>query len=201
MYRKVHTLFSVSKNLVEFRPAGRNKMEIHFIRRLCRPEKYISPRKCGICAPKAHKLCAQSRRRPFCQQPLSGSCYSICFLKPVLWAVDPSALLAGSCVVAPAFVISYKFEKNFWKRSYKLWDLGSESHDDELRYCGGGSGGDDSHFCGAADDGIRSCRRAVRPCGSRSRSRGRRRQACSPGQISLCRRSRSSGSRGGTGRA
>ena len=122
-------------------------------------------------------------------------------LKPVLWAVDPRATLAGSCVVAPAFVISYKFEKNFWKRSYKLWDLGSESHDDELRYCGGGSGGDDSHFCGAADDGIRSCRRAVRPCGSRSRSRGRRRQACSPGQISLCRRSRSSGSRGGTERA
>ena len=122
-------------------------------------------------------------------------------LKPVLWAVDPRAPLAGSCVVAPAFVISYKFEKNFWKRSYKLWDLGSESHDDELRYCGGGSGGDDSHFCGAADDGIRSCRRAVRPCGSRSRSRGRRRQACSPGQISLCRRSRSSGSRGGTERA
>ena len=137
---------------------------------------------------------------PFSQQPLSGSCYSICFLKPVLWAVDPRAPLAGSCVVAPAFVISYKFEKNFWKRSYKLWDLGSESHDDELRYCGGGSGGDDSHFCGAADDGIRSCRRAVRPCGSRSRSRGRRRQACSPGQISLCRRSRSSGSRGGTER-
>ena len=140
------------------------------------------------------------RHIPFCQQPLSGSCYSICFLKPVLWAVDPRAPLAGSCVVAPAFVISYKFEKNFWKRSYKLWDLGSESHDDELRYCGGGSGGDDSHFCGAADDGIRSCRRAVRPCGSRSRSRGRRRQACSSGQISLCRRSRSSGSRGGTER-
>ena len=64
-------LFSVSKNLVEFRPAGRNKMEIHFIRRLCRPEKYISPRKCGICAPKAHKLCAQSRRSPFCQESVS----------------------------------------------------------------------------------------------------------------------------------
>ena len=62
---------SVSKNLVEFRPAGRNKMEIHFIRRLCRPEKYISPRKCGICAQKAHKLCAQSRRSPFCQESVS----------------------------------------------------------------------------------------------------------------------------------
>ena len=46
-------------------------MEIHFIRRLCRPEKYISPRKCGICAPKAHKLCAQSRRSPFCQESVS----------------------------------------------------------------------------------------------------------------------------------
>ena len=138
------------------------------------------------------------RHIPFCQQPLSGSCYSICFL--IYGQLTRERRSAGSCVVAPAFVISYKFEKNFWKRSYKLWDLGSESHDDELRYCGGGSGGDDSHFCGAADDGIRSCRRAVRPCGSRSRSRGRRRQACSPGQISLCRRSRSSGSRGGTER-
>ena len=69
--RHAFRIFSVSKNLVEFRPAGRNKMEIHFIRRLCRPEKYISPRKCGICAPKAHKLCAQSRRSPFCQESVS----------------------------------------------------------------------------------------------------------------------------------
>ena len=68
---EVFRFCSVSKNLVEFRPAGRNKMEIHFIRRLCRPEKYISPRKCGICAPKAHKLCAQSRRSPFCQESVS----------------------------------------------------------------------------------------------------------------------------------
>ncbi len=59
------------KKLAEFRPAGRNKMEIHFIRRLCRPEKYFSPRKCGICAPMAHKLCAQSRRNPFCQKSVS----------------------------------------------------------------------------------------------------------------------------------
>nr|DAW93841.1 MAG TPA: hypothetical protein [Bacteriophage sp.] len=36
------------KDLVEFRPAGRNKMEIHVIRRLRRPETYLSPRKCGI---------------------------------------------------------------------------------------------------------------------------------------------------------
>ena len=47
---------------------GRNKMEIYFIRRLCRPEKFCSPRKCGICVPLAHKLCAQSRRNLFCQK-------------------------------------------------------------------------------------------------------------------------------------
>ena len=64
--------FSLPNNLVVCRPAGRNKMEIHFIRRLRRPEKYSSPRKCGICAPKAHKLCAQSRRNLFCRK-------SICF--------------------------------------------------------------------------------------------------------------------------
>ena len=50
------------KDLVEFRPAGRNKMRIHSIRRFCRPEIYGSPRKCEICAPLAHKLCAQPRR-------------------------------------------------------------------------------------------------------------------------------------------
>ena len=76
---------SVSKNLVEFRPAGRNKMEIHFIRRLCRPDKYISPRKCGICAPKAHKLCAQSRRSPFCQE--SVSFFDSLAKRPVIQAV------------------------------------------------------------------------------------------------------------------
>ena len=63
--------FSVSKNLVEFRPGGRNKMEIHVIRRLCRPETYLSPRKCGICAPLAHKLCAQSRRNPSVRKALA----------------------------------------------------------------------------------------------------------------------------------
>lgn len=26
---------------------------------------------------------------PFCQQPLSGNCHSICFSKPVLWAATP----------------------------------------------------------------------------------------------------------------
>ena len=26
---------------------------------------------------------------PFCQQPLSSNCHSICFLKPVLWAATP----------------------------------------------------------------------------------------------------------------
>ena len=30
---------------------------------------------------------------PFCQQPLSGNCHSICFSKPVLWTATP-----GDCV-------------------------------------------------------------------------------------------------------
>ena len=28
---------------------------------------------------------------PFCQQPLSGNCHSICFSKPVLWTATPRA--------------------------------------------------------------------------------------------------------------
>ena len=65
--RKI-TVFSAYLNLVEFRPAGRNKVDIHFIRRLRRPEKFLSPRKCGIFVPLGQKLCAQSRRSPFCQK-------------------------------------------------------------------------------------------------------------------------------------
>ena len=30
---------------------------------------------------------------PFCQQPLSGNCHSICFSKPVLWTATPGAFL------------------------------------------------------------------------------------------------------------
>lgn len=29
---------------------------------------------------------------PFCQQPLSGNCHSICFSKPVLWTATPAYL-------------------------------------------------------------------------------------------------------------
>ena len=34
---------------------------------------------------------------PFCQQPLSGNCHSICFSKPVLWTATPR------CVFLPFF--------------------------------------------------------------------------------------------------
>ena len=54
--RMAFRIFSVSKNLVEFRPAGRNKMEIHFIRWLCQPEKYFSPCKCELFARRAKSL-------------------------------------------------------------------------------------------------------------------------------------------------
>ena len=45
-YCQLTSLFRV--RLAEFRPAGRNKMEIHVIRRLCRPETYLSLRKCEL---------------------------------------------------------------------------------------------------------------------------------------------------------
>lgn len=35
---------------------------------------------------------------PFCQQPLSGNCHSICFSKPVLWTATPGAYLFLVCV-------------------------------------------------------------------------------------------------------
>ena len=42
---------SLSKNLVEFRRARRNKVSIRFVRRRVRRTKHITCRKCGICAP------------------------------------------------------------------------------------------------------------------------------------------------------
>ena len=44
------------KTFVAFRPPGRNKMKIHVIRRLRRPEKYRPPRKCGIFVPMGQKI-------------------------------------------------------------------------------------------------------------------------------------------------
>ena len=32
---------------------------------------------------------------PFCQQPLSGNCHSICFSKPVLWTATSRVLFSG----------------------------------------------------------------------------------------------------------
>lgn len=39
---------------------------------------------------------------PFCQQPLSGNCHSICFSKPVLWTAT-SGLPLFSYLTPPAF--------------------------------------------------------------------------------------------------
>ena len=49
----------LSKNLVEFRRARRNKKRIGFVWRRVRQTKHKTPGKCGICAQTAHKLCAQ----------------------------------------------------------------------------------------------------------------------------------------------
>ena len=34
---------------------------------------------------------------PFCQQPLSGNCHSICFSKPVLWTTTTNVTLVEIC--------------------------------------------------------------------------------------------------------
>ena len=49
----------LSKNLVEFAPAGANEMSICFVRGRVPRTKHTTPGKCGICAQRAHKLCAQ----------------------------------------------------------------------------------------------------------------------------------------------
>ena len=38
---------------------------------------------------------------PFCQQPLSGNCHSICFSKPVLWTATPRGCFftSRSCIL------------------------------------------------------------------------------------------------------
>ena len=36
---------------------------------------------------------------PFCQQPLSGNCHSICFSKPVLWTATPGRLFSEQTLV------------------------------------------------------------------------------------------------------
>ena len=46
---------------------------------------------------------------PFCQQPLSGNCHSICFSKPVLWAATPRGSffmpgISGFCLLIPFLV-------------------------------------------------------------------------------------------------
>ena len=38
---------------------------------------------------------------PFCQQPLSGNCHSICFSKPVLWTATSWEALSGLFDEAP----------------------------------------------------------------------------------------------------
>ena len=49
------------KNLVEFAPAGANKMSICFVRWRVHRTKHTTRCKCGICVRTAHKLCAPHR--------------------------------------------------------------------------------------------------------------------------------------------
>ena len=60
---------SLSKGLVEFRRARRNKVSIRFVRRRVRRTKHTTCRKCGICAQFAHKLCAQRHAAFFKREP------------------------------------------------------------------------------------------------------------------------------------
>ena len=57
--RKPPACGRLPKNLVAFAPAGAKRKSDHFLRRHARRRKYFSGCKCGICAPAAHKLCAQ----------------------------------------------------------------------------------------------------------------------------------------------
>ena len=65
---------------------------------------------------------------PFCQQPLSGNCHSICFSKPVLWTATPGNALffvaslrfGPSCTEHRPDVPQMKFfSKKFCKMRYK----------------------------------------------------------------------------------
>lgn len=44
---------------------------------------------------KSKGACALMAHTPFCQQPLSGNCHIICFVKPVLWTAPATAPLSG----------------------------------------------------------------------------------------------------------
>ena len=55
---------SLSKNLAAFRRRSGERKSDHFRRRHVRRGKYFSGCKCGICAPAAHKLCAQQTAAP-----------------------------------------------------------------------------------------------------------------------------------------
>ena len=86
---KLRQVLVCVKYLVEFRPAGRNKMEIHVIRQLRRPDRTsvsgFTAYGCRVLLAGRHtahlasvefcasgaKLCAQSRRSPFCQESVS----------------------------------------------------------------------------------------------------------------------------------
>ena len=59
----------LSKNLVEFRRARRNKMSTCFVRRRVRRAKHITCRKCEICARFAYKLCTQRHAAFFKREP------------------------------------------------------------------------------------------------------------------------------------
>ena len=54
----------LSKDLVAFRRRSGERKSNHFLRRHVRRRKYFSGCKCGICAPAAHKLCAQQTAPP-----------------------------------------------------------------------------------------------------------------------------------------
>lgn len=69
---------------------------------------------------------------PFCQQPLSGNCHSICFSKPVLWTATPgnalflsprSGLAQAARSIGPTFHRWNFFQRNFAKCDIKAKKL------------------------------------------------------------------------------
>lgn len=52
---------------------------------------------------------------PFCQQPLSGNCHSICFSKPVLWTATPRrSFYHKSAPQSGALLLSYSCGSGFF---------------------------------------------------------------------------------------
>ena len=59
----------IRRSLAEFRRRSGERKSRHLFRRYVRRKKYFSGCKCEICAPAAHKFCAQQTASPLSEKP------------------------------------------------------------------------------------------------------------------------------------